>query len=113
MRRAAIKYAPSTPKPSTATYKGMHAHGCTRCQARYEDTCPSASVNALCGTCTGSGIWQVLHDNRLAKDCCRAHSRPASKHDLSTYRLSPGCPWFICTACARTHPYRNPLQGAS
>lgn len=88
----------------------LHAHGCTQCRGRYEDTCGEPNSNALCRPCQGFRGWQVLIESRQPKDCCHLHSRPATKDELKTYRLSTACPWFRCSVCARTHPYRNPMR---
>lgn len=91
-----------------ATKKVVHAHGCTRCRARYEDVCATPDVSAACGDCQGRRGFALLIANRLPRDCCRAHSRLASKDDLTTYQLSRDCTWWICTVCARTQPHTNP-----
>lgn len=92
---------------------GVHAHGCTRCAGRYEDTCDQPQDNALCRTCQGFDVWQLLHDNRLPRDCCYVHSRLMTKDERRSYRLSAGCPWFRCTACCRTFPYRIPQRSTA
>lgn len=92
-----------------------HAHGCTRCHLKYQDTCDTPQTNGLCTKCrTGRG-WELLIDNARPKDCCRLECRRVtSKQEIATYRLRGDAPWFICTTCARQHPYDNPsLQGAN
>lgn len=93
-----------------ATSTGVHAHGCRSCRGRYEDTCDEPNSNGTCRTCTGSRPWALLVANRLPRDCCRLHSRLASKDELKTYRLSSGCDWFRCSVCARTFPFANPTR---
>ncbi len=108
-RRAAAVKAPAI-KTTSATFAVPHAHGCVTCNARYEDNCDASNVNAECGTCRGLRPSALLIANRLPKDCCRYNSRLATKKEMELYRLSPACDWFRCTACARTHPYRNPTE---
>jgi hypothetical protein len=55
----------------------------------------------------------VLIDNRQPRDCCRLHSRLASKDELKTYRLSTDCAWFRCSVCARTFPFANPTSSSA
>lgn len=93
------------------TSTGVHAHGCTRCRARFEDVCGSPNTNGLCRPCQGHGLgWPLLIANRQPRDCCRLHSRLARKEELKTYRLSTACDWFRCSVCARTFPYSNPTR---
>lgn len=93
---------------------GIHSHGCTGCHGRYEDVCREPNVNATCSTCRGKGAsWAVLIANRLPRDCCKLHSRLATKDELKTYRLSTGCVWFRCSICARTQPYTSPTKEQS
>ena len=37
----------------TSTTRHVHAHGCTRCKARYEDACFEPNNNGLCSKCDG------------------------------------------------------------
>jgi hypothetical protein len=91
---------------------GLHAHGCTRCRARYEDACTAVDSNGLCSKCAGRHGWPLLIASRQPRDCCHAYGRPTSKDDRKTYRLSAACDWFICPVCARTFPYRNPKESS-
>lgn len=85
-----------------------HAHGCTACKGRYEDTCSEPNDNRVCNPCQGFEPWQLLINNRLPKDCCRAHSRLCSKDERNHYRLSEACAWWRCLVCSRTFPYLQP-----
>lgn len=96
--------------PTRRSAHSLHAHGCTRCKERYEDTCDQPQGNGLCRPCQGFTGWELLIANRLPRDCCRQHCRAATKDELKSYRLSTGCAWFRCSVCARTHPYRNPTR---
>lgn len=90
---------------------GVHAHGCSSCHARFEDTCETPNQARTCRQCQGGGPgWQLLIDGRLPRDCCRLHSRLARKEELKTYRLSTACPWFRCSVCARTFAFVNPTK---
>lgn len=111
IRSAVTKYKGSPLKTTgPAVLKGPHAHGCITCHGRYEDSCATSYEGGECATCRGQEPWSLLIANRLPKDCCRAHSRPASKEDRDRYALSPACPWFLCVACHRTHPFENPTE---
>lgn len=92
----------------------VHAHGCAQCKARFEDTCSEPNSPGRCRSCAGAGAgWQLLISNRLPRDCCRLHSRLATKDELKTYRLSTACAWFRCSVCARTQPFTNPTKEIS
>lgn len=99
---------------SYKNYAGtVHAHGCTTCKTRYEDTCRTPAVNGQCAVCQGLQPWQLLIDNRKPRDCCRAHSRLCNRDERNTWRLSEGCSWFRCLICSRTFPYIQPRQETS
>jgi hypothetical protein len=84
-----------------------HAHGCSRCKTRYEDSCQTPEKDALCADCRSPGSgWTMLIENRSPKDCCFALSRVATKEELARYRLAGQSAWWICRACARTHPFQ-------
>lgn len=88
-----------------------HAHGCTKCRARYEDSCQAAEINSLCGMCRLGKRWELLYQNRLPKDCCRQASRIATKEDKKQYKLAgpKDHEWWRCSMCGRTHPF-NPNE---
>jgi hypothetical protein len=86
-----------------------HAHGCVRCGTRYQDACESHQVDALCTTCRGGRAWQLLIDNAAPHPCCHQHARLVTKDEKQIYRLGGTRLWFICSSCARTHPY-NPRR---
>lgn len=89
----------------------LHAHGCLKCKARYEDACATPKVNEYCYQCrTGRQGWTDLIEARKPKACCRESSRPARKEELATYKLVGSAPWFICPVCARTQPFLNPRE---
>lgn len=92
-----------------AIKRQMHAHGCIHCRGRYEDNCANPDGNDRCRECQGRLGWAVLALGREPRDCCVAHSRPASKPEQVLYRLSRGCSWWICGVCARTQPL-NPAN---
>lgn len=90
--------------------RGVHAHGCTKCKGRYEDTCEQPNDNATCKACNGFKPWTLLVLGRLPRDCCRTFSRLASKDERKLYRLSEACTWFRCTTCSRTFPFTDPSK---
>lgn len=92
---------------------GVHAHGCSGCGERYDDVCDEPNSNELCRRCQGFGVWELLRQNRLPRDCCFLHSRLATKDELKSYRLSTACDWFRCRVCARTFPFRNPSRSTA
>ena len=82
-----------------------HAHGCRRCHIRYEDACRTPTSDDLCTACRGGRAWQLLIDNAAVHSCCFLSARLVRKDEKATYRLAGTVLWFICTRCARTHPY--------
>lgn len=82
-----------------------HAHGCARCRTRYEDACAEPAVDQLCDACRGLRVWQLLIDNRAPRDCCRERCHIATREERDRYRLGGTRLWFICSDCARTHPF--------
>lgn len=95
------------------TKSSLHTHGCKGCHLSYEDACGNHRENDLCSTCkTGKpglyngqpcGIYQP-------QACCFEQARPARKDELTTYKLSPSCPWFLCNACKRQYPFSRPKE---
>lgn len=85
--------------------KIVHAHGCTRCLTRYEDSCETPSVNALCSMCTYGHDWQLLVENRKPKDCCRVFSKLCTADEKKQYALAGDVPWWKCKECGRTQIY--------
>jgi len=90
-----------------------HAHGCTTCKGRYEDTCLAPNTNSECRPCRGLTPWALLVANRKPRDCCYAHSRLCNKDERNQYGLSEACAWFRCLICSRTHPYLSPKEFAA
>jgi hypothetical protein len=86
-----------------------HAHGCVRCTTRYMDACEMHTDDALCTPCRGGLAWQELIDSAAPHDCCRLNSRLVTKDEKGTYKLAGTRLWFICSTCARTHPF-NPRR---
>lgn len=93
---------------ATSSKRLRHAHGCVTCRGRYDDTCASPQDNGTCVQCRGQRGWDVLIAGRLPRDCCRAHSRLASKDERALYQLSAACTWWLCSVCARTFPFDSP-----
>lgn len=82
-----------------------HAHGCRRCNVRYDDACTTPTQDDLCTACRGLRPWQVLIDGALPRDCCRQKARLVTKDEIAIYKLAGTRMWFICPTCARTHPF--------
>jgi hypothetical protein len=96
----------SAQKKSAAKPK-IHAHGCSRCDTRYEDVCGTPAVDGLCVACQGGRPWQLLIDSRAWRACCVAVRR-TTKEERERYRLAgnPKRTWWICADCKRTQVYR-------
>lgn len=100
------RFSQTGSKKSSRNKKDLHAHGCTRCKAFFQDACNEPEKNWLCSFCeTGTG-WELLRQGRAPCDCCRAHSRLARKEEVATYGLAGDKPWWICTVCARCQVYK-------
>lgn len=82
----------------------LHAHGCVRCQVRYQDACAEPAIDTLCTGCRGLLVWQLLVDSAAPHECCR-NSRLVTKEEKVRYSLAGTRLWFICPRCARTHPF--------
>ncbi len=94
----------------TKAFNGTrHAHGCIRCQTRYEDACDDSSTDALCVECRGGRGFTLLIENARPRLCCQARSSIVTKDQRDTYRLAGSKVWWICRDCARTHPF-NPKE---
>lgn len=87
----------------------LHAHGCARCCTRYTDACETHQIDGLCTACRGGLPWQFLIDSAAPHDCCRERARLVTRDERLIYRLGGTRLWFICSACARTHPF-NPRR---
>jgi predicted RNA-binding Zn-ribbon protein involved in translation (DUF1610 family) len=94
-------------KKKPAAKPRIHAHGCARCDVRYEDACGTPAVDGLCMSCRGGIPWQLLITHRSPQDCCRIESRRVTKDERERYRLAgpKTRTWWICPACGRTQVY--------
>ncbi len=100
-----MRHATATRMPSLANK--LHAHGCSRCDRRMEDTCGTPTVDLLCFTCrTGQPASALMTEGRLPQDCCFENCREANPAERATYRLAGTRIWSICRTCQRTHPKR-------
>lgn len=90
----------------------VHAHGCTGCRERYEDSCLYPNNNGECLNCeTGRpSRMPLLILSRMPHTCCFLASRLARKDEVEKRNLSRACQWFICETCRRTFPYLNPSK---
>lgn len=86
----------------------LHAHGCKRCHVRYTDACAEPATDTLCTGCRGGKVWQYMVDSAAPHPCCE-NSRLVTAEERQRYALAGKRPWFICPACARTHPY-DPIR---
>jgi hypothetical protein len=98
---------PPLPRTTRRTVRtGPHAHGCPTCYIRFDCTCATPTGDPECITCrAGTPAWALLADNRAPRPCCAARARPVTVEERGRYRLAGSCPWLICPACSRTHPF--------
>ncbi len=87
----------------------LHAHGCVRCTTRYTDACQTHLEDGLCTACQGGIPWQALIDSAAPHACCQVNSRLVTRDEKAIYKLAGTRLWFICSTCARTHPF-NPRR---
>lgn len=106
-----MSYRPPARRSRKSLAGKHHAHGCSngRCRQRYMDACLEPNEDGLCHDCRGTASRPLWVTNSDPVDCCREHSRLATKDELDGYALAGACTWYRCRKCSRTHPF-NPIR---
>lgn len=107
IRHATVKQQP-VKRVRSSQVPTYHAHQCTECRRRYSDRCDQGRINARCMTCTHGHPLSKERQDRMPKDCCKAHSKLMTDADnLTRYALAGDGAWWQCVGphgCFRTHP---------